>query len=418
MRQMREVGDLFVPITKAVPKIFWVIAAISGLRFRIIGDIYLGEIISLLILLDNTLAVKRRVSSTSKFDILAYIWISFQIVSNLINHTSITKSIVVVGTACITIIIIKAFLILHRRGYSGVQILMFVFLGQAIAGILQPKDYGLVNGWKFQYGYFLGAFIVLLLIRRGNIKLAQLSLIGLTVISLSNSARSLASFFLISFMFSISSTIVSGRSKQFSRAVFRLLIMICVLVSIYASYLLAAKAGYLGVKEIARANHLTTTIYGPLVGRSEVFYSLQAIQKKPFLGYGGEPEVGTDFLLQISTNLNEQGIRNVGGGDHVPDSLPMHSILLSTAIFAGLPAAIFWLFGLIQSTRFIQYFQYMARRERIPIVLISISQLWNILFSPYGALLRLSISSSLVFLYIQYSERDLNLMHQEGYSFK
>ena len=415
---MREVQALFVPSSKAVPKIFWVIAVISGLRFRIIGDIYLGEIISLVILLNNSFAGKRRVSSRSKFDILAYIWISFQIVSNLINHTSITKSIVVVGTACITIIIIKAFLILHRRGYSGVQILTLVFFGQAIAGIVQPKDYGLVNSWKFQYGYSLGAFIILLLITRGNIKLAQLSLIGLTVISLSNSARSLASFFLISFLFSISSTIASVGRRQFSRTLFRLLIILSVLVSIYSSYLLTAKAGYLGVKEIERANHLTTTIYGPLVGRPEAFYSLQAIQKKPFLGYGGEPEVGTDLLLQISTKLNEQGIRNVGGGDQVPDSLPMHSILFSTAIFAGLPAAIFWLFGLIQSTKFVQYLQYMARRERIPIVLISISQLWAILFSPYGASLRLSIASSLVFLYIQYSERDMNLAHQEGYSLK
>jgi hypothetical protein len=37
------------------------------------------------------------------------------------------------------------------------------------------------------------------------------------------------------------------------------------------------------------------------------------------------------------------------------------------------------------------------------LTLVSLSQIWNILFSPYGALLRLSISSSIAFLYVKYT---------------
>jgi len=398
-------GDSTNAHEKTFPRFVWIIALVSGIRLRIIGDIYLGEIFAVIIVLDNLLKGSRRVSSRSKLDFFAYFWVSLLIISSLLNNSNLKSTLFTVGAALLTIFIFKAFLIVYRRGFAISQILMRIFLGQAFAGLLQPKDYGLINGWKYQYGYALGAFLILIIYKRVNIQIVRVLLIVLVIISIANSARSLASFFLIAFILSLPKPSMNRNVMRKSSSVYRFLIVGLALITVYFSYLASAKAGYLGSKEIARAERLTTSVYGPLVGRSEIFYSLEAIQNSPFFGYGSSPNLSSEFLLKISTDLNEQGLRNENGAYLLPNKLPVHSIILGAAVYAGLPATIFWMIGLFYSSKFVKFFKYFTREDRIVIVLISVAEFWNILFSPYGALLRISVSCSFAFLYVLYTER-------------
>lgn len=389
----------------AIPAYILIIGLMSGIRFRFVGDIYFGEIFALVIVIDNFFNKGRRVNTRSNIDKYFYIWIMFLITSSLLNQSDLKKFLVALVSAIFTISIFKAYLIISRRGVESIQILTIVFLGQAFGGILQPKEYGLINGWKYQYGYAMGVFLVLLLYKRSKLQVIQFLLVGLALFSISNSARSLASFFLIAFLLSFPMPISESNTVKRLSWLSRLMIVGIALAAVYFSYLVSAKAGYLGTKEIARAERLTSTTYGPLVGRSEIFYSVYAILGNPLFGYGSSPELSSDFFLNISTKLSQQGFRNENGGYLSPDKIPMHSILLGTAVSAGLPAAMFWMMGLLYSVKFVKYFRYLGRVDRIPIVLISVSEFWNILFSPYGAALRLTVSCSFAFLYLLYTER-------------
>lgn len=388
---------------KKFPTLFWLIALLSGFRFRFLGDFYVGEIVAALIVLDNVFSRKRSVSSRTSVDKYFYCWLFFQLISNLLNSTSLIKSATVSGTVIITLMIFKSVYILALRGYSINKTLMCIFLGQAFAGFIQPKDYGNVNGWKYQYGYFLGAFLVFFLAEKSRIFLCQVSLLLLAALSIANSARALSSFFLITFFLSIVGIYSSHKVKRSPRLAIKLGGTMLVLISIYAGYLGAAKAGYLGVKEVERAGKLTATAYGPFAGRSENFYAIKAISQKPLLGYGGDPLVSNNLLLETASELYRAGVRSEGAVNKSPETLPLHSIILNTAIFAGIPATLIWLYCLLISSRFIISVQFLSASDRIMLTLVSLSQIWNILFSPYGALLRLSISSSIAFLYVKYT---------------
>jgi hypothetical protein len=392
-----------ISVNKEFPIVFWFVALLSGFRFRFVGDFYVGEILAVLIVLDNTLNRKRSVSSRTNLDKYLYFWLIFQLISNLVNSTSFVKAATISGSVIITFMVFKAVYILAIRGYSINKTLMCIFLGQAFAGFLQPKDYGNFNGWKYQYGYFLGAFLVFFLAEKSRIFLCQITLILLSVFSVANSARSLAAFFLITFFISILGINSSQSIRTSPKIAIKLGGILLLLISIYAGYVGAAKAGYFGAKELTRANKLTATVYGPLAGRSEIFYTIKAISQKPLLGYGGDPLVSNNLLLETASELYSAGVRSEGGLNKTPDTLPLHSIILNTAVFAGIPATLIWIHVLLLSSRFILRMHFLSASDRIMLTLISLSQIWNILFSPYGALLRLTISGSIAFLYVKYT---------------
>jgi hypothetical protein len=122
-----------------------------------------------------------------------------------------------------------------------------------------------------------------------------------------------------------------------------------------------------------------------LGGRSEVLVSSRAILDSPFLGHGSWAKD-----QQYSTLLTELR-RKAGYGiaaEGEEDLIPTHSHLLGAWVEAGLLGAIFWAWVLTLPVR-VLFRTHILMDRLIPLmVFFAFLSIWDMLFSPYGAMAR------------------------------
>jgi len=257
---------------------------------------------------------------------------------------------------------------------------------------VQPTPYSEFYFWKFGIGPFV-TIIGLCYAGRNRLKLVAVGIgLILAYVSITHEARSLAAFTLLGTL----SVIVVKKKVQFEttpknqgkRGHF-LLVSISLSVVIYLSYSLAASHGLLGQIEYQRVQILQNSSLGPLAGRSEFAYSIPAFLERPIIGYGYNPNVSAIFLLNRSTALAAAGVSN---SDSVPgtEKLPVHSYLMQSLIVGGFLAGFFWLFVLGIMIRLLKRIDRIFSPWVPVLTYLSISLIWAILFSPYGAGSRLS----------------------------
>jgi len=160
-----------------------------------------------------------------------------------------------------------------------------------------------------------------------------------------------------------------------------------------------AASGLLGAEAQWKNQQQTSAGWGILIGgRPEIIVSARAVMDSPILGHGSwakDPkyvamlnEIEAEYGMQV---LDPQGERYAG-------LIPAHSHLMGAWVNAGIVGAIFWIYILVSTLKSIVR----ASLARIPVkpvyVCLLTLLLWDILFSPFGGLRRVTVSFFIVII--------------------
>jgi hypothetical protein len=273
------------------------------------------------------------------------------------------------------------------------HIFILICAGQVFAGVLQPYNLGYVNGWKYQYGIALGLLLIAVPVLLQRKYLTQFSVAIVIFLSLKYISRSEAGIFLIGF---IASRVSIRKQKKQSDKSNNFVTVIFICTSAITIYLISANNGWLGSDESKRAAKISNSSVSILAGRPEIFYTAPALLQSPVIGYGGNPQVSQNFISNINQLIVDRSI--LGAADLYPiNELPIHSYLISSMIFGGLFAGLFWLYYLQTILKILTRVNIKPRYITLSFTLCVLF-LWNILFSPFAASQRILAITSLVFL--------------------
>lgn len=362
---------------------------------RILGDIYIGEVVLSLIAIHSIFQKKNHVTNRHMRLLQAFsiIWIISNLVASFNSSKELKWILIGVFTPLITIACLSTcFRFMNLSNDILVKSILFFAVGRLIGALLNPLPYTDAYPWKFGYGENV---ILLFLATCFIINRSIVTFFGtfiLSAISFFNHARTLAFLTL-----AVGISLIPGHKKSRSKQIIILLAIFMPLC--YWIYINLGLSGYLGSNEISRAQLLTSTNLGPLAARKEVIFSFNAFTKSPLLGYGFNPQVDPHIVISGYQFWADHGypIR-----DFDPSVLPLHSFLWSALIQGGFFASSFWIACLLISFFAVYKTLEFGRTSRVLVIYFSTAMIDRILFSPYGAYERLNVSifmaSLLIFL--------------------
>ena len=402
-----------------LPLVF-IITLISKLYIRILGNVYFSELILLAIFFVCIVLSKKSfkdrfffLKEQKIFLILCFFWLLGQVITDAWRQNDIENSLK--GAALISFFIID-FIGLSILINSSKKRIIYALLGLGLSNYLvffiQPNEYMINVPWKFGIGTgtILTLLSILLIfnpekkIRCNNNTLGILILACLSAISFLMNSRSMGGvLFLSSLILLISkNNFISTYIKSIHgiKLVATLLFVFPIIyISTISVYSHVAASGYLG-EEAKLKYYQQSGDYGVLLGgRTELIVSTQAVIDSPFIGHGSwvEDPKYKSLMLRLSDlgyDINEQAIL-----DSESDLIPTHSFLMGAWVWAGLLGAIFWLYTIqlyIKNISKLAFGNHCFKPIYLYIFLIAI---WNILFSPFGSVVRLSFALSMVLLF-------------------
>ena len=389
-----------------LPFLVTLMLSLNGIRFRFYGDIYLGEVFALIYLILRIFLPKQSVRTKLEKQAIRYliIWIITLLFSSLFHGAGFTNTINSFGAAIITLALYLFLIEFIFPRYGFEKVFCTILVGQILAAFAQPYNYGLSNGWKYQYG--LAVCILVIFVSESLLKqrlLIYLLIIPLVYISLQRETRSLAGFLVLSLILSVVLNIERPQKLRI-----RTYIALAVsTIGIFALYLVLAQQEILGEQELVRSNRLLGSPLKLFSGRLEIFYTLPTFLKNPFLGYGADLNIEQSHLDYINNWIASRGIASPR--DIYPTSeIPIHSYLFSSLLTGGIMAGLFWFFVVRIAVGEITNLSYSKIKYRTTSNFIAISLIWNVLFSPWGAASRIIAAISIVYLTRDISKKSIN----------
>lgn len=370
--------------TKQRSRIFQLALLTSGLSIRVLGDVYIGEIILSILVLSNLVLGKRIQvpSQTRTLVVLIAIWFLANLVSSFVRQKSISLTLIAIFTVIITgICLVGALHFFQNYPQNRAKFILMFGIGKILGVIVDPSPYAAQLPWKFGYGEPMIITVLALIIFIKKKYFVYIFLPILVLISITNEARTLS--FLI--VFAISCFAVSN-INLFKRHLNITIFVALIAPILYMGYLQLALSGQLGEVENERAQVLTNTELGPLVARKEFLFSIKAFVKSPVVGYGFDPVVSKDIILSGYQSLANLGLRVQILNDQ---DLPIHSFIMGALIQGGIFAGFFWMYVFILGIRALKNVL-ISETFHIPLIAyVSTSLINRVFFSPFGASERL-----------------------------
>lgn len=392
--------------------LFFLIGFIFSQKVVFFGEFFVGEILCGLLIVLNL----KRIYIPRNFKtilLLLFLWFLAQIVSDLINKTILIKSLKGVLVPVFIITVFVGLNLLFRKNIRYLpSFLIGAFLGILFSKILNPGDYFSTNPWKWGVGISLILMFFTWLQYTDYSRKKTILIIGtiiFTVISLSNSSRSLALIALSSTLVTLWSGFLTRTNiyNYFSLAPFgsaQLLVVgistlyladgFLVLLFTYQPFLELLPPGD-AIKYSIQAQSDWGILLG---GRSESIISLQAFIDSPIYGHGSWAE-NRNYVLEYyklidlaGSSLQSFEVMKQNIKSHL---IPTHSHIMGALVWGGVVASLFWLYIL---RVIFKGFLNANLLESPLIVFASIYLVWNILFSPFGADARW-LSTLLIWVY-------------------
>lgn len=358
---------------------------LSGISIRIIGNVYLGEIILAILTFDRVLSSRKypMPKMWRFFMFSGVIWIFANLIGSIHADKSLTVILISIFTPILTICCLSTCVFFMSKSENLLfRSVLFFSIGRLIGLLLDPLPYTSSSPWKFGYG----DSVILLFISCSYflrfVKIQWMGQMALGVISLLNQARTLAFIVFIS-----SLALVPFQKPNKGRLFF--LIMGLFVPILYWIYISLGLSGNLGLYEVKRATLLTSTDFGPIAARKEFIFSARAFFESPFLGYGFNPKVDPQIILSGYQFWAEQGYP-ISNFD--PSVLPVHSFLWGALVQGGIFAGLFWIICLVIAIEKVVKIMEYNRRIRVLILYSAMAMIFNIVFSPYGAYERLYVA--------------------------
>jgi hypothetical protein len=256
--------------------------------------------------------------------------------------------------------------------------------------------------WKFGIGAAVTYGVVLIgchprLYRIPFLTSGLLGVMG--VVALSQDARSLGGECLLAAAY-VAGQQILGKRGTFQRIGLGRMVAIgaaaaLVAFGVLTLYGYGASRGLFGAESAYKYTHQTTGKFGLLIGgRPQVYAEAQAMTDSPLIGHGSWAR-NSEYNLNLLRALYRAGYTidqaTISGLTH-DDYVPVHSYILGAWVEAGILGGLFWIFVLFVAVSVVLH----AYRWDDPlspfVVLIAISLLWDLFFSPFGAGSRLSVA--------------------------
>lgn len=322
------------------------------------------------------------------------IWASFQAISDLLNDTQLLSSIKGVGAP----LILGSTAVGFSRWYEKrPDALSYVLLGTALTSwvnlYLYPDVFQQGNPWKWGGGevvMLIGLIAVSFWFRPPRLVIFVL-IIVFSLMCLLNNSRSMAMFPLLGY--SLYSLAYRGRWNSLwnylgsGTPIFKIMIPLAfaIFFANYAAYSVFSSGmvdGLLPAEAGAKFREQATSSAGLLLaGRSESLISTRAFFAAPFFGHGSWAQ-DKDGYVQEYLRLRYE----YGAADELEQSdltlIPVHSYLFGALVWAGVMGGISWLMlanGLLK--------RYLMNVANLPLYFHvgTVTFLWNLFFSPFGA---------------------------------
>lgn len=397
--------------------LIFIIGVICSQKISLGGEVFIGEIISFLIVLlsINKLYIPKLMKTML---VLVAIWIISQIISDIINNTEIIKAIKGVGAPLFLIVTLLACSTYFKNRN---ELIPSFFLGTTIGlwlCFLIGGEYYSFNPWKWGLGTAIGLSLLIYFSYwyKGKNTVILLVSVLFLLVSLSQSSRSLGGMFFISVIaYFVLSKLSSNkkwiRLSQRKITTFNIIILMLFVVTALSSVLGILFTSEFFLQYLSDDNALkfstqASSDLGFILGaRSEIVISSEAFIEKPFFGHGSWAEnydyvyryINLVDLMGSSTMDYKTAIYLVESG-----LIPSHSFLMGALVWGGVFAGLFWLFMLY---KIIEGMIKNGHRLSLVQVYLSITTLWNILFSPFGASARWTTALALWMVFFTYTTR-------------
>ena len=365
------------------------------LEVTVVGRIFAPEFM-LLAALPILLAGKGRALSAPLPRTLIYLgllWLAGQVVTDLIRETPFEDY--ARGWAKITLTMLNfasLYLLLHDNRRRIVLFASGLVVGGILVYFINPGGFAEGHPWKFGYGVPVTLMLVLVAqntFERGNPRMVSAVLLFASGLNLVMGFRSFAGICFLTGVYLLLRTRRSrGRPRiSFARMAAIGLAILAATIGFVELYSYAAQTGALGAKAQAKFEIQASRKLGLLWGgRTEVVVALHAIVDSPLVGHGSwaRNREYASLLLELhgyGPTARQMFLRS--------DIIPSHSYIFGAWMQAGLMGAVFWGWVILLIARVLTG-QYQTREQLTPLIIfVCFVLLWDILFSPFGALGRL-----------------------------
>ena len=392
------------------------IAILWFVYIRVVGNLYLSELLLILVFILMFKSHGRKLSEPLPKQILlfGFLWLLSQVATDLIRLTPVES--LMKGWASIIFFLI-AFASMYMLFSDNVRRLKIFIIGYALAGILRcyisPPSYGFdVEPWKFGFGLpvtILTIFLIIWAIQKKIIipVMGELSLLLLGGASIYMNARSLGGVIVMTALFLFMSR--TGIFQNFFRR--RLSIPKLIIFSTFGVLMILLSYQWAGESDILPESaqfkfelnkSSSFGVFGIiLAGRNELLGSIPAVIDSPIIGHGSwaeDPKYRQYLYMVVSSLGVERDEEQLRRGIESRDSIPAHSHLMQSWVWAGLLGAVFWMFILkliakaaIDSIKF-------HNPLNMLILFVCIKAVWDLLFSPFSSEMRLLWAWELVLI--------------------
>lgn len=402
------------------PFIFGVIAT---QKLHIFGEVYVGEILSLMYLALNFTKIQFSKAEKTLF-LFAFLWSFSQVISDLVNYNNFNAFIKGASAPILFAVTIMSLISYFRfQTYSNLELLkarfFYFILGVELASLILeyffPSEYSQINLWKWGLGpHILVIIAAWTSFYVKNIKIMALLAIILlfSAISFHFGSRGLAGIPIFSVLVYLLITeskfkLILEKASKAKRLLFFLFVILALAISLNTVYSKIIKSdSYVNATSSDIVEKFSTQDkgkYGGLIGaRPEIFISYQAFLDKPLLGHGSWAIDTTGKYLREYYELSS----DLGYADYDNDFdlgntefIPTHSYMMQAFVWGGILAGLFWVYLLFFLTK-----TFNDNITKLPyfFYFVYFQIAFNILFSPFGAdarwLSAIFISSYIVYL--------------------
>jgi len=417
-----------VPVASARKKVIspemifaYLVTFFSFANIAMGGDLFISELL-LFVYLVFSFNKFRHLSEPLPRKILLFgiLWLLSQIVTDVIRDTPSENYLR--GWAAIIIFLVDfsaVYLIIAKNVIRARMIVFAYALGLIFQFIVVPTEFGAFEPWKWALALPITLLLLLYLeVRKTRAILMLMVLVLLGLVDVYLNARSMGGI-----------TIISGLIIYLSRrATFRMMfrrqlnlgkMAVLAVVGIggvgliLMTYQWAAESGFLP-EDVTQKYEMDKSskfgLFGLILGgRGEIVVSAQAVMDSPIIGHGSwaEDRKYALMLLEVSKIFGlDREEAQPGTGVVQSDLIPAHSHIMQAWVWAGLLGAIFWFVVL----KFI--FSALLSIMRYPNVLqpitvfFCIGAIWDILFSPFGSIMRFLWALKLVVIWLAKEEAE------------
>lgn len=403
-------------ISFLIPFLFW-------FDIMVVGRIGGGEIIILILLFPSIIKSWKHViwrGLNKPILTMMGAWLLSQIISDFYNHSPLNSAMK--GEALIAFFALD-FMVLTAVIYGNERRILYFAIGAIFGKAIGAYILGYADSvWKFDYAPVAIPFVFLLacyFYMKKKYWIAGGLTVFISGINLWQNFRSAALITLVAgtaamplSAFDVSkawrSPLLRARKEKhaeergpFNAQTFLVLILVLMAGSgISKTYSYFASTGALGDDAQQKYEDQSKGNLGLLVGgRPETLVSWRAVMDAPLLGHGSWAE--DPKYSEMLTDLEvEAGYKDDGPAPDEGESylIPCHSHLMSAWVFSGVAGAIFWFYIYYLVLRFglwlitfhpplAPYYSY-----------LTVTALWDILFSPFGLTRRVEVSFVLVII--------------------